>query len=173
MKMTQKELSFLTMKQIREYAVMQGAKKVPKKWKDKLTALAWVEKNLENTSEVKTSKSTKKPAKAVSVKPAKKKTARKGNAMDRRENMVELLKKEAMTATELADKFGIKYKSVLDDMHAIRHNRNSNQVANRIYLKNDEVLLGVYINKVKVFQVCKKTQAKKVEIEIKEKITVA
>lgn len=172
-KMTRKELSMLTQKQLREYAVMKGATKVPKKWADKTAALNWLDKNGLSAGAKVSAKKVLAPTKVASIKPKKKETKKTGSAIARREAMVALLKTEPCTVEELAAKFGNKYKSVLDDLHAIRHNRNTNHVSNRIYLKNDEVLVGVFVGKSKAFQICKSDKADKVSEKIKKEITLA
>lgn len=160
--LTKKELQHLTMKQLREYAVMKGAKKVPKKWTDKPTALKWLEKNL-----------SIKPAKAASIKPTtkpkKKKTGGKDDrqAIARRHGMVIELRKNPCTTLELKDMFGNEYKSVLDDLHAIRHNRNEED-----YLDKGELLVGVYIGRSKVFQIIKTNNEEKAMENLKQSIEV-
>lgn len=172
--LSRKELSLLTMKQIREYAVIKGAKKVPRKWQDKTKALDWVEKNLSLKVEAKkepTKTATKKKTtkKVVAKKSTKDKAKRKledKQAVFRRQKMVEILRKETCTALELKDKFGNEYKSVLDDLHAIRHNRVET------YIKDDEMLLGTRIGRYKAFQVIKKKNKDKVEEKIQNEITI-
>lgn len=151
--MTRKELSLLTMKQIREYAVIKGATKVPKKWQDKGKALDWVEKNVKVTAK----KVTKKKATSKDDK----------QAIARRHGMVLKLRKEECTVSELKDNFKNEYKSVLDDLHAIRHNRGGED-----YLEKDEILLGVYIGKCKVFKVVKAKNEDSAKNDIKNNIKV-
>ena len=164
--MTRKELSNLTMKQIIEYCVMKGAKKIPKKWQDKTTALDWVDKNLGAQVEKK-----KEPTKAAAVKTGKKSSGSKDRAdrqaIARRHGMVKELLKGPCTANELQQLFGNEYKSVLDDLHAIRHNRNEEG-----YLEKDEVLIGIYVGRCKAFQVVKKSVEKKVTEQIKEELVI-
>jgi hypothetical protein len=159
--MTRKELSNLTMKQIREYCVMKGAKKVPKKWQDKTTALDWVDKNLNVKPEVK-----KEQPKAEKPKVKKEKSDNRA-AIQRRVKMTEMLRQSPCVALELKDKFGNEYKSILDDLHAIRHNRNGFE-----YLDEDEILIGVFVGRVKVFQIVKKSKAEKAAEQIKTEIQV-
>lgn len=165
--MTRKELSLLTMKQIREYAVMKGAKKVPKKWQDKPTALDWVEKNLNVKAEAK--KEAPKAEKVKAEKPKKEKKDKQNGrqAIIRRHAMVQKLLESPCTANELQAFFGNEYKSVLDDLHAIRHNRAEHE-----YLAADEVLIGVFIGRSKAFQIVKKNKAEKVAEQIKEEIQI-
>lgn len=170
MDMSVKELSLLTMKQIREYAVMKGAKSVPKKWTDKPTALSWVEKNLGSKAEPKkeeVKKSTKKEAKPKTAKaPKEKKNKEDLVAIARRLEIVGMLRSSPCSSSELVTSMGNTYKSILDDLHAIRHNRKFD------YIKDDEVLLGTYVGKQKAFQIVKKKDKDKKEAKLKEEIVI-
>lgn len=157
-KMTRKELSFLTQKQLKEYAQMQGATKIPKKWQDKETALNWLEKNLGTKAETPKKEVKKTVKKEGTGKPS-------GSAVARREKFVVLLRKEPCSAVELSEAGGNAYKSVLDDMHAIRHSR-----AEVFYLEENEVLIGVNLGKSKAFRICKASEAEKVTTQMKEEI---
>lgn len=144
--MTLKELSNLTQKQIREYALMQNPNlKVPKKWTNKTAAVKWAEANLFGTSKVKAT-----PKKATA-----KTTVTRGSAIERRTNIVKELRAGALTVAMLADKFGIKTKTITNDIHAIRHN-----VRNQ-YLNKNEVVDAVREGKVKTFKVKRTRSSKK------------
>ena len=162
--MTIKELSTLTMKDIKAYVLIRKpGTKAPKKWQDKTKCLAWAEKTLDSNVELK--KSTVKPGSKIPKPKAKKVDNRNGGAhvtgKVRRHSIVSSLRAEPMTADELARDNGSKYKSVLDDVHAIRHER-----ASEVYLKDGEVLSDARLGKTKVFFVCKKDaiEAKKKSI---------
>lgn len=148
--LTMKELGGLTQKQIKEYVRLQkpGAK-APKKWKDKTSALKWAEETLAGKAPkvAKTAKVTKK---------APGKTLKMGSGIERRQAMVLLLKKEPCTSDELVKKFKVKYKGVLDDVHAIRHGRGKTD-----YLKKDERLVGVKSGYCKIFFICNKKDENK------------
>lgn len=161
--MTRKELSLLTQKQIKEYVKLKKpGLKVPKKWADKESALNWVEKNMDVKVE---------PKKEVKEKPAIKSGPRTktghGEAIERRYGIVSLLRSESCTVLELANRFGIKYKSMLDDLHAVRHGRGDHQ-----YLKEGQVLIGVNVGKTRVFKVSTNSAAEKDAADIKETIQI-
>lgn len=128
MKMTMNELQHLTQKQLKEYAKMQKPEiKVPVRWTDKKVALLWIEKNIQTS----TVKVAEKPNASF-----KTKVMIKGSAIKRRQEIVKfLLENPQQETAAIADKFGKTKKSIADDLHAIKHNRNNLQ-----YLKADQKL---------------------------------
>lgn len=160
MNMTIKELSTLTMKDIKAYVLMKKpGTKAPKKWQDKTKCLAWAEKSLKSGAPDSPVKAPKKEAKVNSKakpKPKKDKKVVERLGKARRHEMVKSLRTTQSTALELSVELKVKYKTVLDDIHAIRHER-----AEEVYLKDGEVLSDVRIGKPKAFFVCQKAQEEK------------
>jgi hypothetical protein len=160
--MTIKELKMLTMKDIKAYVLMKSpGAKAPKKWQDKTKCLAWAEKALDGNAELK--KSTVKKGSKIPKAKARRVKKASGDRLGklRRLTIVTSLRTQPSTALELAKEFGVKYKTVLDDIHAIRHER-----AETVYMKDGEVLSDVRLGKTKAFFICKK------ENELKKKQSV-
>jgi len=176
--MTIKELSTLTMKDIKAYVLMKkpGAK-APKKWQDKSKCLAWAEKTLGAKKEVskveakpgKKPKPVKKKTVKKDSKPVKKKTVKKDSkptsGLQRRVEIAKLLRTDKCTALELSSQFSVKYKGILDDVHAIRHSRGGEQI-----LKDGEVLSDIRLGKTKVFFICKKDRVDSLRKSIESNI---
>lgn len=178
MKMTLEELRLLPQKDIKAYVLMKKPNaKAPKKWENKTKCMAWAEKTLNGEAKVEKPKKEVKP-KAKAENKVKKEKAEasdqvvrpiSGAGQLRRKAIVKMLQNEFCTALELADKTKVKYKSILDDIHAIKHGRG--KLASLV--PEGFVLIAVRRGQSKVYRICEAKKQEAVEKEIEETIEIA
>ena len=171
MKMTLKELSSLPQKDIKAYVLMKKpGTKAPKKWENKTKCMAWAEKALNDEAPVEAKKEVKKTVKKEKTE-ASDQVVRpiSGAGQLRRKAIVKMLEKEFCTALELSDKTGVKYKSILDDVHAIKHGRGKLDSL----VPEGFVLIAIRRGPSKVYRICEAKNQEAVEKEIIETIEIA